>query len=376
MDQFREEGQMKKYLKIIHKDGRVWIVPQNDLKTGLAIYQPSSLKGKALKVVLPLARYFPKLIQPLGITEDAGNVNCQWTALFCSLFHVNEVECSFFGGTPGTHQKITIQISYNKKILGYCKITDKREIFELFQSEESMLAYLNGCGINNIPKCLFNKKVGDVYVFVQTSHKSVPFNTVHRINALTINTIKDFCDQSSVNLPFDVTEYHAMLEDLRGCAAFLNDSDQELVKKAAEIVEEYLTRTSDFSCMHRDFTPWNLYLNDGHIEMFDFEYARKSYPKYIDLFHFLTQSDIFEKHYKSEKIYLHFKKIFVNGICKQLFECPYRSYLCYLLDILCLYLQRDKGSQMRNTYMYIDIWIELIRYVCRDLLQRQLISID
>lgn len=374
MDDIREKSRIQKNLKIVNKDGRIWIIPQHRIKTGLALYQPSSIRGKVLKMTLPMAQYFPQLIRLVGITEDNGAVNDQLNRLFCSLFHVDQVECSFFGGTPGTHQKITIQIARGNEILGYCKITDKRQIFDLFKSEESILAYLNGRGINNIPACLFDRKAGNLYVFVQSSNKSVPFDTAHQINDLVINTIKDFCDKTTVNIPFDATEYDSMLKKLYDWVPLLNDSDQELVKKAAEMVEEYLAGISDFSCMHRDFTPWNMYLKNDHIELFDFEYARKSYPKYIDLFHFLTQSEIFEKHSKSEKIYSHFKKIFVNGKCKQLFECPYHSYLCYLLDILCLYLQRDHNSKMKDTHPCINIWIELIRFVYTDLLQKQGIS--
>lgn len=41
----------------------------------------------------------------------------------------------YFGGTPCVHQKITIQISQKERILGYVKVTESEDIYQIFDHE-------------------------------------------------------------------------------------------------------------------------------------------------------------------------------------------------------------------------------------------------
>ena len=83
---------------------------------------------------------------------------------------------------------------------------------------------------------------------------------------------------------------------------------------AIETVEEYLRQVCTFSVYHGDFTPWNMFEEDDKIFVFDFEYGKFSYPPYLDLLHYFTQSSIFEKKKSVNKIMRDFSKEFKKRV--------------------------------------------------------------
>ena len=60
-----------------------------------------------------------------------------------SAFGVSGFEYSVFEGTPSVHQKTTIQVWNEERILGYVKVTRSEEVGRLFEREASFLKYVN-----------------------------------------------------------------------------------------------------------------------------------------------------------------------------------------------------------------------------------------
>ena len=40
------------YIRLSNSDGKVWMLPPKELKMGLCLYQPSALKGRAVKATV------------------------------------------------------------------------------------------------------------------------------------------------------------------------------------------------------------------------------------------------------------------------------------------------------------------------------------
>ena len=55
------------------------------------------------------------------------------------LYFQCDFDYSIFLGTPSKHQKTTIQVFREKKILGYCKITNSKQLFDIFSDEKKLL---------------------------------------------------------------------------------------------------------------------------------------------------------------------------------------------------------------------------------------------
>ena len=70
---------MDNYIRITNKDKKIWILPSRNLKVALCLYQPSSVKGKALRQLLPVLVKFPivpKAMQNrLGIKKQKESIS-------------------------------------------------------------------------------------------------------------------------------------------------------------------------------------------------------------------------------------------------------------------------------------------------------------
>lgn len=132
----------RKYLKITNKDGKVWLMPKQHMKTGLELYQPSSKKGMLLKRWLPWLYWLKPLMGKLGMSDIEYVMDPQIHHIIEKEFNQDAVEYSVFEGTPCVHQKTTIQIFKGENILGYCKVTKIQNFMVYFSMNRSCLV---GC---------------------------------------------------------------------------------------------------------------------------------------------------------------------------------------------------------------------------------------
>ena len=94
---------------------------------------------------------------------------------------------------------------------------------------------------------------------------------------------------------------------------------------------------------HGDFTPWNMYLNDNKIALYDWEMHRESAPAFYDLFHFHYQSGILMEHIDHEMIQNKIKETFKNSLLDKLvndveFDMQLHHRL-YLLSVVSYFIQ-------------------------------------
>ena len=88
-----------------------------------------------VKALFPWLYRLPFVLKVIHAKSVYFDINDELKRLFYQLFHEAEIDFSIFCGTPCVHQKITMQISKDKRILGYCKVTDSENIATLFKSE-------------------------------------------------------------------------------------------------------------------------------------------------------------------------------------------------------------------------------------------------
>ena len=162
--QFRGEG----FYKLVNGDGKVWLMPARNMRIAMNLYQPSGIKGKLLKHFFPLLHHFGFVRKVAGAEKVACSLDGKLYNFLCKLFRNGNLEFSVFCGTPCVHQKITIQLSSGKEILGYCKVSESEEIGGIFQRECETLGKLMAKGVEGIPECLYCGEImKGVYAFVQ-----------------------------------------------------------------------------------------------------------------------------------------------------------------------------------------------------------------
>ena len=341
-------------MRFANADGKAWIIPVKNMRVALNLYQPSGIKGKLLKALLPLLHR----VAPVRKAINGKCVRCglqnELRNKLCNIFGCKEIEFSIFCGTPSVHQKTTIQLSRGKEILGYCKATDSADIMALFQEESNTLAHLHKQGIENIPQALFCGTLSNgLHIFVQSTEKSTRSVVVHRWGALQEEFLATLHKRTATEIAFTDSDYYHSLLALQEHITWLPGSvDRE---KIAEIIAREIARCSGkkmvYSAFHGDFTPWNMFVESGRLFVFDFEYAALTYPPGMDRYHFEMQTAIYEKHLDAD------------GIIALLQQCEWCNKEClrsYLLDIVSRFTMREKGPVQGDAAQPIELWCYIL----------------
>ena len=372
----KDSNKMKKYeyIKIQNKDDKVWKFPVNNLKVGLNLYQPSSIKGKVLKRFLPLCLKTPVLDRVvkkiMHITPSCLNIPEGVVNTLKNVYGKKDVEYAVFEGTPCTHQKTTVQIAQGKHILGYAKFSKKKSVQELFLKEKEILEWLHASGLNNIPKCVLCEATSDgQLLFIQDTKKTTSSKVSHKLGRAHQAFLSEMSEKTETMCDYERSDYYIQLEALKKNLDVLEKAGigTESIIEAIAVVEKKLENEKNFSAYHGDFTPWNTFvLENEEIYVFDFEYAMKTYPKHLDAFHFFTQTMIYQKDKSAKEIMEMFESKHVFKQIQKLFENPYVSYLQYLISIIGFYVKRDGDNLNQNNIHNFNVWNELIQYNLRN----------
>lgn len=353
IDSLVDKNGIKAY-RFCNADGKEWLIPTKDIKTALQLYQPSSLKGQLLKILFPHAghlNYFRNFIhakvQSLSLRDDIKKI-----AL--TAFNVKDINFSIFGGTPSVHQKATIQIFHGNRILGYGKVTDSNDIYKLFCHEEKLLSTLRSLGVIHIPECLFCGEVSDgEYMFIQTTTKRNNSRSPKKWTALHENFLRYLFEKTRKNVLFEESDFYNSMKELRGVLVSLpSEYSSVITPKLEHIMSDLQGKECVFSAFHADFTPWNMYIEDSHLYVFDWEYGRLTYPPMLDRYHFYIQQAMVVNHLSAAEIYNNIIRI--PGFSHKEFEY-------YLIDIISRFVVREKGVMSDSLKQKLNIWCELLR---------------
>ena len=345
----------KVFFRIENSDGKVWLMPHKNMKVAFGLYQPSGFKGKLLKKFFPYLIDFSFLRAKLNISEVSSPLSPEIQSIFEKVFGLADPEISIFFGTPSVHQKTTIQIFKGNNILGYAKISENKDIIELFRKEKEILTYLSSLGLKNIPKPLYLDQINKaIYLFIQDTEKSVDSKSPDNWTIHHENFLNELHKKSKSKIQFSQSDLFQSLEYLK---ENLNRLPEEiplsiLKNTIDEILEEYTDKEVVFSVYHADFTPWNMFLKEEGLYVFDWEYSSRYYPFGLDKYHFHIQQWLTVNHWDSDKIYdeLKGRKWFDPLLLK-----------IYLTDMISRYLKREHEFLSKSFIESLKIWISLLQ---------------
>lgn len=332
-------------------------MPKKNLKRAFEIYQPNGIKGKLLKNFFPYLKNFTIVRSKLHISEVPSPISSEVQEIFEKVFDVKQPEISIFLGTPSVHQKTTIQIFKGKNILGYAKISDKPEIVELFKKENDFLDSLADVGVENIPKPLYLGELNDgSFLFIQDTKKKPNSKSPVDWTIQHENLLKDLRDKSLHEIAFEQSSLYTSL-------SYLNENLHRIPEviphsvipdSIEDILREFAGKKVTFSAYHADFTPWNMFLLNGELYVFDWEYSSKFYPADIDKYHFHMQQWIHVKHWDEDKIFEEINKL-------PWFD-PF-IFKIYLTDIISRYLKREEEILSNSFINSLKLWVRLLQKV-------------
>ena len=355
IDTLLSVGKDRHYI-LTNADGKSWSFPIRNLRLAMELYQPSGSKGKMLKRLFPYLHRLSVVRRVARAKIVRGCLDEEILKVAREGFGVGNIEYSIFGGTPSVHQKITIQFFTGNRILGYGKMTDSEAIAALFAHEQDLLATLHQQGISDIPECLFNAKLqSGAYFFLQTTVKTLNSRSPEEWTTLHENFLQNLSVRTSAFLPFVESDFYRSLHSLQASLSSIPSEYCQIILPALlQTFEEFSGGTYPFSAYHADFTPWNMFVNDGRLFVFDWEYGRMSYPPMLDRYHFFVQQ------------YIHVRHMSADEICRQLGEYAWfdeTQFRYYLLDVISRFVCRENGAISKDLAKMLEIWTKLLGYL-------------
>lgn len=359
-----ESNKGKKYCVLKNSSGKKWIFDIKYMEVGLCLYQPSSAKGRMVKKFLLLCSR--KNFLHFFLKQKTYVIEEKIFHILCELFHYNDIQYSIFFGTPGVHCKTVLQISRGTKILGYCKLAKSKEIYDLFKREYELLIYLHSVNLNNIPHPIYVKEINDKYIYCQTTIKTINSSSPREYNELINNFLLELSKKTEKILKYDHSELYKNLHNI-----YLKKENKNFKEKYLYYLSlldaQLLNKEINVCVSHRDFTPWNMFIEGGELFVFDWEYSVREYLPMMDLFHFEIQSKLMDDGLDIQKIIEEIDKSwerYVQYISKITSLEAHLIFLAYLLDFIALYISRSDNLS-KEEIKSIMYRFDLLQYVVR-----------
>lgn len=342
-----------------------WIYPKSLKKPSfLSFYSTSSTRAKILASIFRLSFYF-RLNKKIELEVFKDSI------LDRIIKQYKDFNYSIFTGTIGINRKAIIELNQNNSTKYFVKVALTEQSKELINNEKEILNQLNKYQYQNltIPKIVESQSnyITIDNIAPKNQAQSSTLNEIH-LNALdeiyskTIDTkfIKDSSyfqlieknldklNNTSLNKSFDKEKTKLLIENMNTIFQSL-DTKKEI----------------SFAYGHNDFTPWNMFVENNHLYLFDWELARKDVILLYDFFHFIFQSQILisKSDYKTifEVITTHIKNNSkLKDIIKKYNIDINENYKLYLLYTVSYYLDKYNNQETfyKQIYWIINIWDE------------------
>lgn len=349
------------YLQLSGSDNKIWLIPQNNVKQGMTIFQASSKKGRLVKAFLPYIYKIPFILKFLHIMCYKYDLDISVQRVICNIMgEMNLTYAIYIGNTEFLqNQKMVVQIMGDNRLLGYAKFSTKDVLKKSFLYEIDILNYLEKLHIEHIPKVLWSGTENGIHGFIQTTEKKGNESTVLLFDKRHIAFLKEIHKKTQKRMVFKDSPFEKLLFSFTQELEYSNWNYAGEIKQILERLKEKLEKEGYIGTLfHGDFTPWNVCAFANHIFVFDFEYAQYDYPEWMDVFHFKTQVSILSDTACAEEIYEKFEK--ERDLLRKWIRDPEGSYMCYLIYILYFYYKRWGGKLSENERS-CKIWIQLLR---------------
>ncbi|MCT4582977.1 MAG: hypothetical protein N4A35_16310 [Flavobacteriales bacterium] len=366
---------------IANNDGSMrWVYPkENKSASFLNFYNASTLKAKLMSQSIRTAFFLGmgSLVAKSKFTilhKKELKPNKDYALLAHKTY-------SIFTGTAGLNRTALIELSTKGQSTHFIKIPIAKTSQKLIAKETEVLQQIKGkfktfkipqvFSVSNLNECVTtNEELKN-----KTRSNDLLKPHFEALNELLVKTAEsksiEACSvyqNGKNNVAF--IEAHAktprherMVRLLKGVMEQLNPEDEIVTSMA-----------------HGDFTPWNMFVNESELYVYDWELARKNFSPLFDLFHFHFQTGILV-----EKIAL---SVILNKIEKSLSNPTLQKQInklnidtdvalkLYLLGVVSYYeaLYLKQGTHSLQNQWQFRMWEEALLYLNRNKEMKQSIN--
>ncbi|MBC8231740.1 phosphotransferase [bacterium] len=277
-----------------------WLIPLDNRRVtsaSLRLYNPSSLKGKVFKHILSNLAY-------LGIQRFwgrdrllvASKVDAQDASLATFLqylLNVRDISLAFSTGTLGYYRKTTAQVmSKDGRVLAYAKIASTPQAQRLLAQEAKVLRSLAELRLStgNVPRLLYSGQFHGSELLVQSAPSERTRKGKKQLDRRHIEFLAEIFNQTCTRKSFSESEYWILVRrSVESLRARISDEWRRRLQNGLKICESALARkVIPLGLCHRDFVPWNTYLERWRLYVFDWEYAVEQGIPFWDIFHYFS----------------------------------------------------------------------------------------
>ena len=346
---------------VFEHDSKKWIMPKQEVRIAMDMYQPSSFKGRWLKSSVIKHQRKPIFDRNSKIELVKMSFSPAARRQIEEILGIRDFYISAYIGELWTSQndKAVLQIYSDDEIYAYVKITTNAENAKRFEKEANALSSLRESGIEYVPRVIGLDLDGEVKMFAQSSDKPMGQEVKLEFNEQILDTVKDIVSKTKKNIDYKDSDFCKSVEYLKTRMDVFDKEQQSIVNEAIKKVE--LTKIN-FAFSHGDFTPWNVYYVSDEIRLFDLEYCSESMPEYVDVFHYLTQMSLLGKRYTAQCAMREYEHQL--DLIKEYVDDPKCTYICYLLWIISFYIKRA-DQNIDRIREALDVWVEMLEYLVK-----------
>ena len=270
---------------------------QRVASASLRLYNPQSLKGKLFKhIVSNLAYLGIQLVwgrDRLLVASKRDAQDASLTKFLQELLYVRDICLAFSMGTPGYYRKTTAQVmSRDGRVLAYAKIASTPQTQKLLMQEAKVLCRLAELHLSAgyVPRLLYAGQFHETELIVQSAPSGKTRRGSRRLDKKHIEFLAEIFNQTSTRKSFLESDYWIHIKkDVESLQERIRDEWQKRLQNGLNICESALAnKVIPLGLCHRDFVPWNTYLEQGRLYVFDWEYAIEEGIPFWDIFHFVS----------------------------------------------------------------------------------------
>jgi len=274
---------------VARSNARWWLVPLNTGRltaSGLALYQPISVGGRLLKAA--------------AVTLSRLNLHKLWarSRVFISgeprlEEHFQATEAlwyAYFTGTDSPHRKLAIQVMDSRgRLKGFAKFTRDKQVGALLAHEAYMLNKIKTMNLStcHVPRVMFCGSENRGTLLVTDTLKSTATTTAIEFTHAHRDFLAELRARTEEPDPLTTDELAMRLANrMDHVDPYLSDAWRRRLRGAIGLIASGEIRLP--TCLSQgDFTPWNSFLVEKKLYVFDWEYAEQRQAASNDVIHFV-----------------------------------------------------------------------------------------
>lgn len=323
---------------------RWWLVPLSSGRvtaSGMALFQPLLASARYMKAIVVL-------LSLLGLSRFwvrtkvyiAGE-----SALQQHYVTMKPLSYAYFTGTDSPHRKLAVQVMDSMgNIKGYAKVSRNPNVKNLIQHEAATLNYLQTLHLQtaNIPNVVFSGVISDAQVLLTDTLKTPKTKSVTQLQKLHLDFLQELAEKTTTSIQSNsdwlVSELRRHFMSLE---SRLTLEWRVRLEKTIQLIAIQKADLGQPVMAHADFTPWNTFVTDGKLYVFDWEYANKKCIAGYDMIHFQLSLPALQQAISKQVTQV------LDSLCRVLHIKPEDAtvlFLAYLCNHAMQYAERESSE--------------------------------